>query len=1279
MQTKDGAAESRQLDPSCLVFDASGHCRHAGVAAARMLGTTPAELEGQTVEGLRDRIAERGLAGHVDRRLDGGVHVAVRPGATASLGEGPFQRAFDCAPIGMALIDTTSGQLVEVNAALAAMLEYRVEVLQGTLYFQHLHPADLDPALTAATRLATGEVDHLVREARWVTGTGAVRHLRTTAASIEEGRAGRYVLAQMEDVTDLQATEAQLRAVVDALGEAVLLLHDDYSVEILNESARRLFDLPIGPRHVRLRDFTRRVIGEDGRDLHPTKFPPVLALDFDAPQINAVVGFLDHGGDVRWVSTNCHPVELRGRRTVVVSMTDVTASRQSEAHLRAVVDSIRDGLLVFDRDGVIVSANARAGEIFGMPAADLVGRDVGKEPPTYAADGTPIPAEQLPVHLTIETGVAQSGVPVSIPREGGVLRLRVNTAPLAVASDGAVEFVLATVTDVTPEQEAAEALRASEERLRLVAATSPTGIFGVAGDGRIVHANLRCAEITGLRGEPSLRAWFRAVHTDDRRRVRAGLRTVLGGQGELDIEFRMRRPDGSTAWVAVRATPVEDGPDGLAAVGSIQDVTDMATATAALARREAEYRLLAEHATDLISRHSADGTYLFASPACEALVGYTPDELIGINCFDRMHPDDVGEILDGLRRLMASDEVGAGTVEYRSRRKDGTWGWFETSVRAIRDEQGQLSELLAVTRDIDARKEVETELREAEERFRRAFEDGPIGMTLVAPDGAFLQSNRALSTILGRSDDELRATTVQALTHPEDVEVSASHMDALMAGRVSSYRLEKRYLRNDGTPVWCQLSVSLVRSSVDGTPLYTMSQIEDISDRRAIEERLSHQALHDALTGLSNRTLLLDRVRQAVARSARTGRAIAVLFIDLDRFKLVNDSLGHESGDELLVAVAERLLAVVRPDDTVARLGGDEFVVLCEDLGEEGIVAVAERLRASLAEPYALRGGEVSVRASIGIATPADGGSAAETLVRDADAAMYRAKERGRDRVVVFDDGMRGLAADRLSLEADLRRAIEGGDLSLAYQPTLDIRNGRITGMEALLRWEHPVRGVVPPSAFIPVAEETGLIVALGTWVLDQACRQVAAWRPLVGDAGLVMAVNLSARQLAHPGLVADVAEVLSRWGCRPGEICLEITESALMEDAEAARAQLTALKDLGLLLAVDDFGTGYSSLSYLKRFPVDLLKVDRSFVSGLGTDAEDSAIVTAVIGLAHALGLSALAEGVEDGTQLRELQRLGCDMAQGYLLARPQPAEEMVALLARDWRPAAWSGVPTA
>ena len=445
--------------------------------------------------------------------------------------------------------------------------------------------------------------------------------------------------------------------------------------------------------------------------------------------------------------------------------------------------------------------------------------------------------------------------------------------------------------------------------------------------------------------------------------------------------------------------------------------------------------------------------------------------------------------------------------------------------------------------------------------------------------------------------------------------------------------------------------------------------LHDISDHKAFELRLAHQATHDPLTGLPNRTLLLDRLEGALARALRHNRRVAVLFLDLDHFKVVNDSLGHSLGDRLLVGIAERLTVALRPGDTVARFGGDEFVILCEDLVDDAeAILIAERIDEALSGPFTIDDTEVFMGVSIGIALPDGRDTEAETLIRDADAAMYRAKDRGRARWELFDNAMRASAVDRLDIENALRRALERRELRIFYQPIIDLHDGTIDGVEALLRWEHSERGLLPPLDFITVAEETGLIVPIGSWVLDQACRQVQRWQSVSNNPRpLRLSVNISGRQLGHPRLVEDVAAVLADTGINPAHVELEITESVLMDDVDMSAETLGRLHQLGIKLAVDDFGTGYSSLSYLRRFPVDLLKVDRSFVDGLGEDPSDSAIVTAIITLAHALGLSAVAEGVESPLQLAELRRLGCDRAQGYFMARPAGGHEIGELLASD------------
>jgi diguanylate cyclase (GGDEF)-like protein len=443
--------------------------------------------------------------------------------------------------------------------------------------------------------------------------------------------------------------------------------------------------------------------------------------------------------------------------------------------------------------------------------------------------------------------------------------------------------------------------------------------------------------------------------------------------------------------------------------------------------------------------------------------------------------------------------------------------------------------------------------------------------------------------------------------------------------------------------------------------------LADAIQRQATEDGIRHRGLHDPLTGLPNRVLFLDRLGHAFARVHRLEHPVAMLFLDIDHFKLVNDSFGHHAGDELLAGVADRLKSAVRPGDTVARFSGDEFGILLEEMPSERAPAeVAERIAAAFVHPFVLGGSEHFVTASVGIAVADSPDQDPEALIRDADSAMYRAKERGRARYELFDEAMRARAVARLRVENDLRRAIERGELYLDYQPVVSLGDGSITSVEALVRWAHPERGRVGPDEFIPVAEECGLIEPIGRWVLEQACRQAAAWHEAnPGSAPVGISVNLSARQVAQQrDLAGSIARVLCATGVEPGCLSLEITETVLLEDSDVLTDILRELKRMGVRLVLDDFGIGYSSLGYLNRLPLDALKVDRSFVDGLGTEQRDSAIVKAVIAMAQALSLVVIAEGVETWDQLDELHRLGCDRAQGYYFSRPVAAPEIAAML---------------
>jgi diguanylate cyclase (GGDEF)-like protein len=423
------------------------------------------------------------------------------------------------------------------------------------------------------------------------------------------------------------------------------------------------------------------------------------------------------------------------------------------------------------------------------------------------------------------------------------------------------------------------------------------------------------------------------------------------------------------------------------------------------------------------------------------------------------------------------------------------------------------------------------------------------------------------------------------------------------------------------------------------------------------QDGLAHRVLHDPLTDLPNRALFFDRLALALARLRRQQTSIAVLFIDLDNFKVVNDSLGHGAGDELLVELGQRLCHAIRPSDTIARFGGDEFVVLCEDITQaRDAVFVGQRIVEATAAPFRLQGRDMYVTASVGVALAIDCDATPETLLRDADAAMYRAKERGPGRVEVFDEALRARIMERLDLENGLRRALRNDELRVYYQPQMSLSDGHMVAVEALVRWEHPDRGLLEPADFVPLAEETGMIIEIGRWVLGEACRQIAEWRK--AGVGLDVAVNVSARQLAHPDIVEEVAAVLAESGLPPDALCLEITESAVMRDPESALATLALVKDLGVKVALDDFGVGFSSLAQLKEMlPLHALKVDRSFITGIADDDRNSAIVAAVVMMASTLGLTAVAEGVETAAQADQARALGCDVSQGYFFTAPEPA----------------------
>jgi diguanylate cyclase (GGDEF)-like protein/PAS domain S-box-containing protein len=699
------------------------------------------------------------------------------------------------------------------------------------------------------------------------------------------------------------------------------------------------------------------------------------------------------------------------------------------------------------------------------------------------------------------------------------------------------------------------------------------------------------------------------------------------------------------------------------AVGALADQLSVALEANALAdeiarrRHERRFRALVENGSDLVTLVDREGTVFFASPACEHLLGVTEDQMVGQHPFTLVHPDDrylAGSLLDAVWVSAREGEP----VEARFRHADGTWRWFEVAADNLLDEP-DVNGVVVHFRDITDRKRAQLELQESASRFRSLVQhasdlvvvlDGQARVTYVSP---------SVTRVLGYLQEEVLDTSAALLVHPEDATAPPRVSEESFAPLTREVRVRRR----NGDWAVIEFTASDLRreAGVEGVVLNG----RDVTDRKTLEAELRRLALHDGLTGLANRTLFLDRVEQALSRDARLSSTLGVLYVDLDDFKTINDGLGHIAGDALLRAVAGRLQGCIRAQDTAARLGGDEFGILLDDIDDAATAAeVAKRIGDSLAQPFEVEGRQLHVTATVGLVVRTDEVVTTEALLRRADVAMYLAKTRGKNRVQTYEAGMDEQFRERLELKGDLADALAQEQFRVVYQPIVDLATGELDGFEALVRWHHPERGLVPPNLFVPIAEETGDIVALGQWVLQTSCEQLAAWHRTYGVRPR-MSVNLSIRQLEHPGLIASVRAAVAAAGIAPGDLTLEITESVLAEDVELVRGQLAELQDLGVKVAIDDFGTGYSSFGYLAQFPIDILKIDRTFVMNLtSADSDEAGIVTAMVSLAAARGLRTVAEGIEETVQADVLRELGCDTGQGYLYSKPLPPADLCDVL---------------
>jgi diguanylate cyclase (GGDEF)-like protein/PAS domain S-box-containing protein len=648
------------------------------------------------------------------------------------------------------------------------------------------------------------------------------------------------------------------------------------------------------------------------------------------------------------------------------------------------------------------------------------------------------------------------------------------------------------------------------------------------------------------------------------------------------------------------------------------------------------------------------GRVEYCNTSFTAMSGYTLAEMAGAPPFHWSPAENSDAIY---RSLLSAQHLGERwQVDALNRRKDGSVYWERQVASTLRDADGKNTHLIVVKEDITAIKDQHQAAEQSLLLHEQALASSSNGIMITRSDEndhSIVYVNPAFERITGYSAEEVIGMEGRFLVRDDLAQPDLEKIrDALREKREGEAIL--RNYRKDGTLFWNELHIAPVRDLTGAATTHFVSVINDVSERVHYQQALEHQANHDSLTGLANRNLLNDRIDQAIAWAKRNGLVIGVMLLDLDHFKLINDGSGHLAGDALLKEVAKRLSNCVRETDTVARLGGDEFVIVLTDLPQAGDVdQVAEKIQSALARPVELVGRDVFVTASIGISMYPRDGDHGEILLRYADIAMYRVKEHGRNSVRQFVPEMGSSAISRLDMEGALRRGLERGEFLLHYQPKIDLSTHRIVGVEALVRWQHPQIGLVHPVEFIRLAEETGLILPLGEWVLAEACRQQVAWRAL-GLPPLKIAVNMSARQFRQDDLAQRISTIFAQIGADPTGVILELTESMVMHDVDSALSALRALKGLGLSLSLDDFGTGYSSLSYLRRFPIDELKIDRSFINDIHENSDDAAIAGAIVAMARSLGLSVVAEGVEKLEQATALESMGCNQVQGYYFSRP-------------------------
>ncbi|MCK9392623.1 MAG: PAS domain S-box protein [Syntrophales bacterium] len=981
------------------------------------------------------------------------------------------------------------------------------------------------------------------------------------------------------------------------------------------------------------------------------------------------------------------------RERLIYELTELrsqnAAPKKSESpdRYRSLVENLRDVIYELDSQGVVLYISPTIRDLLGYDSTEIVGKNFIE---LAHKDDLSSRAEWF---SELRKGIESPSECRIIDKSGEYKWAQARVRP--IIEDGQFKGARGILIDVTEQKRAEKMLRESEEKYRWVLDNMADVITVMDMNLRFTYVSPSIMRMRGYTAEEAMAQTLEQVMTPDSLQITAKVfeeELALEASGTADpgrsriLVVEEYRKDGSIILMENHLSFMrDDAQKPLGIISLTHDITDRNRAEEALKESESKYRMLADNINDVIFILDMNLNYTYVSPSIKILMGYEPEELLGQSVIETMIPassDLVTKTISELIELEKNEprEIPISrTVQVEIRRKDGTTVWVEVKASFIRDENQRTAGILGITRDITDRKKSEEDLRLSEERFRRIFDEGPFGMGLENTDRTIIAVNKVLCDLLGYTEQELTGQNTTDVVHEEDREKSRESLGQLFANGTPVLRSKMRYIRKDGTILSANTSISAIHSK-EGNVLYGLAIIEDMTESQQAVEKMHLLAYYDSLTGLTNRTFHKELVIRSIEYAQRHKEIFALIYIGLDNLQRINDTLGHGIGDLLLKAVADRLTNSMRKSDHIARssegetadlisrVGGDEFIILAYDITQPHYAAkTSRRLLEELSSPYDLNGREVFITVSIGIALYPDDGTNVDNLLKNAEKAMRHTKKEGKNNFHFYSSSMHTSVLELLTLENDLHRALERNELLLYYQPKVDAATRMVKGMEALIRWKHPDRGMIPPMQFIPMAETSGLIIPIGAFVIRTVCKQIKAWQE-AGCKQMNIALNVSGYQFDKQNLIEIYRDALQDTMISPQCLEVEITESTIMRNPEKAIQILTELKAMGMGIAIDDFGTGYSSLSYLKRLPLDFLKIDQSFVKGLASDPRDRIIVKATIAMAHSLNLKTIAEGVETEEQLSFLQENGCDEIQGYLFSRPLPAEEIPGILAKGY-----------